>query len=159
MRAYIWFVGLRGLEKQSRTLQHKLLRILPRSRRPLTCSVLGPRRILEWHPQRHAFKRMSPKFTQCPKTELLGVVLLRCIIFLCSLLFLLLLLLLLPVADFHYAYAVRVRVRSTQYEYAVPVRVRSTSTQYQYSVPVRSTSTQYQYRYAFIFYFHFKFPF
>ena len=78
-----WFLrptdlGSQNVEKQWRTLQHKLSRILLRCRRPLTCSVLGPRRILEWHPLRNAFKRMSPKFTQCPKTELLGVVLPRC---------------------------------------------------------------------------------
>ena len=68
----------RLVRKYRRALQHKLSRIFLRCRRPLTCSVLGPRRILEWHPQRNAFKRMSPKFTQCPKTELLGVVLQRC---------------------------------------------------------------------------------
>ena len=62
-------------EKQSRTLQLELSRILHRGRRPLTCFVLGPRRILEWH---HAFKRINPKSTYCPKTELLGVILPRC---------------------------------------------------------------------------------
>ena len=63
---------------QSRTLQLKLSRIFFRCKRPLTCIVLGPRRILKWHPQRNAFKRMQPKVTQFSKTELLGVVLLRC---------------------------------------------------------------------------------
>ena len=90
--ASLWFVGPRGRwptgcppsrplklsfcsvsqDKVVRTLQLKLSRILHRCRRPLTCSVLGPRRILEWHPQRNAFKRMSPKFTQCQKRSCWG---------------------------------------------------------------------------------------
>ena len=67
-----------NVEKQRRTLQHKLSSIFLHCRRPLTCFVLGPRRILEWRLERNAFKRISPKFTQCPKTELLGVILQRC---------------------------------------------------------------------------------
>ena len=50
-------------ERQSRTLQLKLSRILHRGRRPLTCFALAPLRILAWHPQRNAFNRMDPKFT------------------------------------------------------------------------------------------------